>query len=335
MPVEYRIGRLKGGFVVSWWENGKRRRYRLAALSRKEAESEAIDVARRETVKDKDPTVATLWELYRQEKQGRRVADAMKSEWHVIGPHFGHLRYDQIGIDTCRAYVRAQRKAKRKDGTIWTEMGHLRTVLTWAATRRLIAYAPEIERPAKPPGKDRWLTDAEIEKLLSAKCAPHIRLAIQLMLATAGRVTAVLELTWDRVNFERGQIDLRESADGPRKGRAVVAMNDGLRAALSQAKESALTEYVIEWGGEPVGRIKTGFNAAVKAAGLTGVSPHVLRHTAAVHMAAAGIPMEKISQFLGHTSTSVTERVYARFAPDHLREAAEVLDFSTRLRLVR
>lgn len=336
MPDEaqYHIGRLDGGFCVSWWEGGKRRRYRLTAQSRKEAESEAIDVVRRETVKRKAPTVETLWDLYRQEKSGRRVAAAMKSEWGVIGPHFGHLRFDQIGIDTCRAYVRAQRKAKRKDGTIWTELGHLRTVLVWAAKRQLTAFAPEIERPAKPASKDRWLNDSEITKLLTVDCAPHIRLAIQLMLATAGRVTAVLELEWDRVDFERGQINLRTDETGPRKGRAVVAMNDGLRAALSHAKNLALTDYVIEWGGRPVKRIKTGFNRAVKDAGLVDVSPHVLRHTAAVHMAAAGIKMEKISQYLGHTSTAVTERVYARFAPDHLREAAEVLDFTTRLRLV-
>jgi integrase len=333
--TEYRIGRLDGGFCVSWWEGGKRRRYRLDAQSRKEAESEAIDVVRRETVKQKAPTVKTLWDLYRQEKSGRRVAAAMKSEWGVIGPSFGALRYDQIGVDTCRAYVREQRKAKRKDGTIWTEMGHLRTVLVWAVKRQLIPYAPEIERPQKPASKDRWLNDAEITKLLAVDCAPHIKLAIQLMLQTAGRVTAILELTWDRVDFERGQINLRSDDEGPRKGRAVVAMNPGLKASLSQAKAMALTDYCIEWGGQPVKRIKTGFKRAVKDAGLDGVSPHVLRHTAAVHMAAAGIPMERISQFLGHTSTAVTERVYARFAPDHLREAAAVLDFTTRLRLVK
>jgi len=67
--------------------------------------------------------------------------------------------------------------------------------------------------------------------------------------------------------------------------------------------------------------------AAVDSAGLKKVSPHTLRHTAAVHMAAAGVPMAKISQYLGHSSTAMTERVYARFAPDHLTEAAAVLDF--------
>jgi len=335
--TEYRIGRLDGGFCVSWWEGGKRRRYRLDAQSRKEAESEAINVVRRETVKQKAATVKTLWDLYRAEKDGRRVAAAMKSEWSFIGPHFGALQYDQIGVDTCRAYVRDQRKAPRKakDGTIWTELGHLRTVLEWARKGQLIPFAPMIERPSKPAPKDRWLTEGEAYTLLTVDCAPHIRLAMQVMLGTAARVSACLELTWDRVDFERGQIDLRVDAEGPRKGRAVVPMNDSLRAALSQAKAAALSDYVIEWAGAPVERIKTGFYSAVRKSGLKGVSPHVLRHTAGVWMAAKGVPMAKISQYMGHSSVAVTERVYARFAPDHLRDAAEALNFSTGLRLVK
>ena len=140
--------------------------------------------------------------------------------------------------------------------------------------------------------------------------AHHIKLAVLLMLSTAARVGAILELRWERVDFERGQIDYRVSDIGPRKGRAIVPMNDGLRAALRTAKEAAISDFVIEWAGGPVASIKTGFNAATKTAKLKGVTPHVLRHTAAVHLAAAGVAMSKISQYLGHTNTSITERVY-------------------------
>ncbi|QYO75496.1 tyrosine-type recombinase/integrase [Devosia salina] len=178
------------------------------------------------------------------------------------------------------------------------------------------------------------MTREEIDRLQDAPKAHHVQLAILLMLATAGRIGAILELTWDRVDFKAGTVNLRTNETGPRKGRAVVPMNDGLRAALSQAEGASMTDYVIEWAGEPVQRLRTGFNKATKAAGLKGVTPHVLRHTAAVHMAAAGRPMERISQYLGHSSVDVTRRVYARFAPDHLREEAEVLDFTKRVRAV-
>lgn len=330
--AELRIGRLNGQFVVTWWEDGKRRRYRLEAQSRAAAETEALALYQRERLKDAGTTIGTLWEMYRQEKQGRRVSVAMGFEWKAMEPHFGSVKPEDLSIDMCRRYTAARRKAKKHDGTIWTELGHLRTVLTWAHSRRLIAFAPAVERPAKPAPKDRWLTTDEIRKLLAAPKAHHVQLAILLMLATAGRVSAILELTWERVDFDRGTINLRTSETGPRKGRAIVPMNDGLRAALSHAEGAAMTDYVVEWAGAKVARLRTGFDAAVRAAGLKEVSPHVLRHTAAVHLVAAGVPMQKVSQYLGHSSIAVTERVYGRYAPDHLKEEAAILDFTNPVR---
>jgi integrase len=193
----------------------------------------------------------------------------------------------------------------------------------------MIDRAPHIPRPQKPAPADRWMTHAEIGKLLDAAAiTPHIRLAVLLMLTTAGRVGAILELTWDRVDLDRGQIDLRLDAAGPRKGRAVVPINATLRAALEVSAEAALSDYVVEYAGGRVGSIRKGFSAAVARAGLDGVSPHTCRHTAAVHMAAAGVAMPMISQFLGHSNTAITERVYARFAPSHMTEAANVLNFN-------
>lgn len=149
------------------------------------------------------------------------------------------------------------------------------------------------------------------------------------MLSTAGRVSAILELTWLRVDLDRGQINLRTDEIGPRKGRAVVPINKGLRAALVSARQAAMSKHVIEWNGGPVKSIRKGFMTAAKSANLSDISPHVLRHTSAVHMAEAGVPMPQISQFLGHSNTSVTERTYARYSPDYLQDAAEILDFTT------
>jgi integrase len=64
-----------------------------------------------------------------------------------------------------------------------------------------------------------------------------------------------------------------------------------------------------------------------QAAGLPGVTPHVLRHAAVTHMAEAGVPMEAIAQYLGHSHSRITGQVCARFSPSHLRQAAAALDF--------
>lgn len=142
------------------------------------------------------------------------------------------------------------------------------------------------------------------------------------------KVFAVGELIWDRVDLDRRQINLRTS-EGHRKGRAVVPINDTLLTKLAEARAGALSDHVVEWAGGPIRSIKKGFGAAVRSAGLENVTPHVLRHTAAVHMAEAGIPMAEISQFLGHSDVQITASVYARFSPGHLRKAASALEFTT------
>jgi integrase len=102
-------------------------------------------------------------------------------------------------------------------------------------------------------------------------------------------------------------------------------MADAALSELSQASKAALTNHVIEWAGKPVRSIKKAIQRTAGRAMIEGVTPYVLRHTAAVWMAEGGVPMSEISQYLGHTSTAVTERVYARYSPDHLRRASDAI----------
>jgi integrase len=104
-------------------------------------------------------------------------------------------------------------------------------------------------------------------------------------------------------------------------------MTNAARAALEAAHKGRQSEFVIEWAGRRVASVKRAFREACAKAGLEGVTPHVLRHTAAVWMIEAGASITEVSQYLGHTDTRVTYRVYARHSPEHLRNAAKALEF--------
>lgn len=325
MP-DWRITRLRGEYCVTWDEGDIRRRYRLGTDDPKEAARRA-PARYAELTRPKGSTVRELWQSYCLDKEGRAVVTTMKYTWKALEPFFGDLEGEAVSVADCRTYTESRRLAGKKDGSIHTELGHLRSVLVWAQKQRLIAHAPHIERPTKPEPKDGYLTRQEVGMLMEKANVPHVRLAILLMISTGARSAAALQLTWDRVDFDRRMIQLRNPFDRTRrKGRATVPINDTLLLALQEAKEGALTPYVIEWAGKPVLSIKKGIKTAGSAIGRPDASPHMLRHSAAVWLAEDGHSMEEIAQFLGHENSRITFKAYARYSPDYLRRLAASLE---------
>ena len=256
-----------------------------------------------------------IFAIYQREKDDTK--GTLKYIWRCLKDHFGHLRPDQINRQTCIGY---RNKRNASDGTIIRELGALR-----AALRRFDPNTPAVfDFPKAPPPRNRHLTREEAANLLQACELPHVRLYIVLALCTGARKTALLQLTWDRVDMENGQIDL--GIGEANKGRAVVPLNQSAREALDEAYKARLTDHVIEYMGKSIKDIKRGFTTAAKKAGLEDIYPHALRHTAAVWMAENGVPMSEIAQYLGHSSTRVTERVYARYSTNYLQKAASSLE---------
>lgn len=324
MP-EWRLTRLRGQYCITWNDGQIRRRYSLHTDDPKEAARRA-PARYAELTRPRGTTVKDLWAGYILDMDGRAVTQTMAHTWKALEKRFGQLDAEAITVADCRAHTAERRGAGISDGTIHTELGHLRMVLLWAQKNRLITDPPHIERPPKPEPRSAHLTKAEVGALIEAAKAEHVALAILLMISTGARNEAAMQLTWDRVDFERRMIELRNPFDrAKRKGRATVPMNDRLYDALKSAKEGAQTPFVIEWAGKPVRSIKRGLKAAGKAVGRPDVSPHMLRHSAAVWLAEDGHSMEEISQFMGHNNARITARIYARFSPTHLRKLAESL----------
>lgn len=260
--------------------------------------------------------------LYLDEKrQTARGFQGIQSAWRQAKPTFGNLRPDQIDRDLCRSYIAKRRKAGVSDGTIIKELSVVRAAVKWSGNGSRATFS----LPSAPPPRDRYLTKAEIDRLIMAAQPAHIKLFILIAWSTAARASAILDLTWDRVDFERGIIRLADGRSGG-KGRATVPMTDRLRTALLAAQNARGTDWVIEWGAKRVKSVKRAFAESAKRAGLEDVSPHVIRHSAAVAMAEAGNSMAEIAQVLGHTNPAVTFKTYARYSPDYLRRAVKALE---------
>jgi integrase len=323
--MRYRVARTaKGKFVVVWYdEQGGRHRSALASVNKWQAQHDAGEFVRRlEAKRPKQAlTVGQIVDQYFAQSEAI-WKDVDKFHWRAASPTFADVGVGQITDGMCRDYA-ATRKAR--PGTIRKELGVVRSSLSWARKRGMIETAPTIWMPPASPPRDRRLTRAEAKKLIAAAARPHIQLFIILALNCAGRAGALLALKWSAVDLDRRRIDL--GGEGRQKGRARVPINDTLHAALTDAHKAAMTPFVIEWAGDRVKSIKRAFRAAVRRAKLSSdVTPHVLRHTAASWMAEKGVSMDEIAQFLGHSSPSVTYKVYARFSPDFLQKAASALE---------
>lgn len=309
--------------AIRYGDDGRRERHSLGAdRGAAERAVERLNRADRPV-----RTVAEIWDAWCRAHDGQAVIATMHHTWKALAPTFGALEPDMIGLDHCRGHTARRRGAGISDGTIHTELGHLRMVLNWAATRaRLIPQAPWIERPPKPAPRDHYLTRDQVRALIDAAQLPHVRLYLVLLITTSARIGALLDLTWDRVDLAAARIHLTNPDDPVRrKGRATIPINRTAMAALQEARRGALTGHVIEWAGQPVASIKRSMRTTARRAGLT-ATPHVLRHSAAVWMAEAGVDDRKIAEFLGHSNVAMVQRVYARFRPDHLVDAAEVLE---------
>ena len=150
--------------------------------------------------------------------------------------------------------------------------------------------------------------------------------------ATSGlRQSELLGLQWKHVDWRAQRIRVRNawvryehSGEGKSdlSTRRSVPMTDRLAAELKRwrlrtvfSDEDDLVFAHPELG-VPLDRTKVTrrFQAACEQAGVRPIRFHDLRHTFATTLAAAGVPLRTIQEFLGHADLKTTQ-IYAHYAP--------------------
>ncbi len=317
----WRLVKHRGQFSLAY--GNPRRRIATGTDDRGRAEAIAGELWRRLN-RPSAERVADLWPPYVSDRATTKEAKGrFASLWKTLEPSFGYKLGKAITKADCRDYAAMRKRAGKSNSTVRTELEALRACLRW----HYGSDAPQIPAPAPSKPRERYLTKAEAETLLAAIETPHVRLFVELALGTSARMGALLDLTWDRVSLEHGTIDLNPAGrDITNKRRTVVGIPPRLREALVEAQRASITDYVIEYNGKPVASVKKAIASAAARAGVP-CSPHVFRHSAAVWMAMADVPMDRIASVLGHTTTRITYATYARFSPRFMADAIAALDW--------
>jgi integrase len=262
-------------------------------------------------------------------KRLRSYRDRQRTvEQHLI-PFFGATLLQEITPGQVEAY-RAQRR--KEDGT----MPSLQTVnndhialkhcLNVAVRRGLLVTNPSCRVPLPDPHneRDRVLTDLEWNRLYEV-AAPHLQPILLLAYHLGQRLGEIVNLTWDRVDLQRGFIALRAIDTKTKKPRQ-VPITPAVRVALADlAKVRRLnTNHVFLYEGQPVKSIKRGFKTAKRLAEVTDFRFHDLRHCAATNLRRAGVDTATAMKIVGHKSEKMWKRYNAIEEKDLITAAARL-----------
>lgn len=254
-------------------------------------------------------------------KDYRRHLDSVRSM-------FGEMSYRQIEAQGSRALFLewrdelARERGKRTADYVMTVLGR---VLSWAAHREIIARNP-LERIGRLHSATRadcvWTLDAEAA--LAAVAPGPVSLACQIAAWTGQRQGDILKMTWKA--YDGRSLTVRQG----KTGAAVrVPVSAPLKAMLDAEKRRGAfivcTERAMKGSG---GRrspnavfgpytsdgFRSSFDAAMKEAGIMGLTFHDLRGTFATRAQEGGATEAEVSAVTGHgQSDSVLAASYTSY----------------------
>ncbi|WP_236045174.1 MULTISPECIES: tyrosine-type recombinase/integrase [Pseudooceanicola] len=264
-----------------------------------------------------------------------------------------NLPVSAIKGETCRRYA-TQRGCS--DGTIRRELGVLQAALNYCHREGYLVTAPKVTLPPKPDPRERWLTRQEAAWLLRGaralnKDGRHLQDFILHGLYTGSRKATILAMHIDKPSKIGGHVDTvngilyrkpqgkRETNKRQRPARLPERYLAHLRRQARNGRQFVVERKIIRRGVEErcmVADIKKGWPRAVSLAmelaaargitvNLTGITPHVLKHTAITWALQRGATTWDAAGYFG-TSIETIERVYGHHAPDHMQTAVNAMN---------
>lgn len=262
-------------------------------------------------------------------EEAKKHRDKKRYIEEVFQPHFkGRILMDisRGEIEALLAQRRAlptRYEAPRSAATCNREWAAIRHFLNTCADWGMMRAAPcaGIRPLREPKGRLRFLT-VEEAALLIEKANARLKPVLRTALETGMRKAEILGLRWEDVDSPNRTLYVRRSKNGEPR---YVPMSERLAAALKQVPRRVGSSYVFATKqGRPFQDMRTAFENACVAAKIENFRFHDLRHTAASHLAMAGIPLKAVGEILGHKTPSMTAR-YAHFSREHLKRAVDSL----------
>lgn len=253
---------------------------------------------------------------YRSRKPRDRT---MSFQVEVLVREFGDLPFDEVGPRQVAAFFARRIAAGISGATCNRQLSALNGLFKWAVRVQLLGANPiaHLPRYAEEPLEARTITEAQAEALILA-ASPHAKAYLIALAYSGGRQTETIELTWDRLDFERNTIAFpRETVKG-RKRTRVLPMPPALREAMLAIRPGRVEPgaRVFLYNGRPVKSMRKALLTAARRAGIGRVGFHTLRHSFAAWFIERGGPLVLLQRILGHSTIGMTMR-YVHTSPGY------------------
>ena len=263
-----------------------------------------------------------------------------------IEPYFGDRALGRVDAQVVMGYLKLKRAQGLATKTVQNHLTFLHGVFAFAEKRGWASCNPvaAVDRPRSSAARQRrirFLQPDELDALLRAVPDDTLGAAegpLYLTAAMTGlRQGELLALRWLDVDWVAGRVRVADSysrgrLDSPKSGEGrSVPMADRVGAELERhfqrsawQGENDLVFCHPETGGVlDASKARKRFGDTLRRAGVREITFHELRHTFGTQLAAAGVPLRAIQEWMGHADAKTTE-VYRHYAPDPTGGAALV-----------
>jgi len=330
------------------------RRYRVTAPTKTDARRRLDDLKAKVRsgvpIGDRNTTVRSYLQWWLNEVLPGTVSAGTEEHYEsivarYIEPYVGSRRLAALTSAHVTRMLRELERQGYSANTRRLARSVLRRALQGAVAESMLARNVAALAPGPRIGKSRTrtLSPEEAQQFLAAAATDRLEAAWVLMAALGLRRGETLGLAWEDIDLNRGTVTIQRSLTRSR-GRLVLGetktpgsrrslhlpeslvetlrrqrvrqAEERLRAGECWADSGLVVTTEIGTAFDP-DNLRHRLSALTRRAGLGHWTPHQLRHTAASVLFAMSVPIEVISEVLGHSSIRITKDTYG-----HLREPA-------------
>jgi integrase len=254
--------------------------------------------------------------------------DVSKFKWHLTmldkycrGKYLDELSgvRDELVKDRLSTGIKTFRRNGVSNLTVNKTLSYLRAILL-NVKRKGWVDSVSVEMLPEPPGRVRWITHDDAERLIHA-LPLHLKDMVRFSLATGLRETNVTRLEWSSVDLERRIAWVKAEDFKNREPHQIPLNSEAILVLRRQLGKH--NRWVFSLNGREVQRINNhGWRNSLKRAGIENFRVHDLRHTWASWHIQAGTPIPVLQKLGGWKTLHMVMR-YSHLATSHLAEHAD------------